>query len=143
MPLRHLSLILLLLATVLTGCSREPPEDGLQRAVSQLQENLEAKQNNAVLEQLHPQFIAQQQFDRDWARRTMALMFLRHRNVQVIALGTRNRLDPGSRTRGYTNSEVTLAGAEGLIPDSARQYSASLEWWLEDGEWKLARLDWK
>ena len=36
-----------------------------------------------------------------------------------------------------------LTGAEGLIPDSARLYDVKLEWWLDDGEWKLARLDWE
>ena len=39
--------------------------------------------------------------------------------------------------------ELALTGAEGLIPDSARHYSVRLEWWLEDGEWQLARLNWE
>ena len=70
-------------------------------------------------------------------------MFLRHKNVQIIALGKQSRIDPTYKDKGHTEAEVTMAGAEGLIPDSARHYSVNLEWWLEDDEWKLARLNWK
>ncbi|MCY1559332.1 hypothetical protein D9M68_963570 [compost metagenome] len=111
--------------------------------MQRLQDNLEAKKTSAVLEQLHPRFNAQQEHDRDWAKRTMALLFLRHRNVSVLALGKASRLDPTYGEKGYTEAQVALAGAEGLIPDSARHYGVKLEWWLDDGEWKLARLDWQ
>ena len=49
-------------------------------------------------------------------------------------------------SRSASGADVVVAaltGAEGLIPDSARHYSVTLEWWLEDGEWKLARLGWE
>ncbi|MBF7728550.1 hypothetical protein [Pseudomonas sp. N040] len=143
MAVRILGLICIFLLGGFSGCTRDTPEAALERAVSLLQENLEAKRNSAVLEQLHPQFRAQQQYERDWAKRTMLLLFLRHKNVKVIALGKRSQLDPTFRDRGRTTAEVTLAGAEGLIPDSARHYRVRLEWWLEDGEWQLARLDWE
>lgn len=143
MPLRHLTLVCLLALIGLAGCSKDRPQAALEKAVSQLQENLEGKRSSAVLEQLHAQFIAEQQYDRDWARRTMAMLFLRYNNVRVIALGKHSQIDPVSPAKGHTSAEVTLAGAEGLLPDSARQYSVDLEWWLEDGDWQLARLDWK
>ena len=95
------------------------------------------------MEQLHLQFSAQQQYDRTWAQRTMALLFLRHKQVRVMAIGTRSEIDPTYSNRGHTRAEVALTGAEGLIPDSARHYSVRLEWWLEDGEWRLARLNWE
>lgn len=143
MALRRIPLISLLLLLLLAGCQRETPLQALEQASSTLQDNLEAKDANAVLEQLHPQFLAQQQYDRDWAKRTMALLFLRHRQVQVIALGRRSELDPSYPDRGYTRAEVTLTGAENLLPDSARHYSVELQWWWEEGRWQLARLDWE
>lgn len=143
MALRTLGLVGLLALAALTGCSRDTPQVALERAVTQLQENLEAKATAEVLDQLHPEFSAQQQFDRDWAKRTMTLLFLRHKNVQVIALGEQSRVDPTYKNKGHTKAQVTLAGAEGLIPDSARSYSVQLEWWLEGQEWKLARLNWE
>ena len=143
MPLRQLTLVYLLVFTGLAACSSDAPDAALQKAVSQLQENLEAKCGKAVFEQLHEQFIANQQYDRDWARRTMTLLFLRHKNVRIIALGKHSQIDPVYRDKAHTTAEVTLTGADGLIPDSARQYSVDLEWWLEDGDWRLARLEWK
>ena len=143
MPLRQLVLLCLLTLAGISACSREAPQAALEKAVVQLQENLEAKRSGAVLEQLHEQFSAEQQYDRDWARRTMAVLFLRHKNIQVIALGKSSQIDPTYRDKGHTHAEVALTGAEGLLPDSARHYSVDLEWWLEDGEWKLARLDWQ
>ncbi|MCY1379785.1 hypothetical protein D9M69_675350 [compost metagenome] len=143
MLLRKFALPTLCVLAILAGCGRDDPAAALDAAVQQLQDNLEAKQTGAVLEQLHPQFIAQQEHDRDWARRTMALLFLRHKNVSVLALTKASHLDPTYSEKGYTEAQVALAGAEGLIPDSARQYGVKLEWWLDDGEWKLARLDWQ
>ena len=133
----------LLACALLSGCTPNDPQAALEAAVQQLQDNIEAKDNGAVLDQLHPQFSAQQQYDRTWAQRTMALLFLRHKQVRVMAIGTRSEIDPTYSNRGHTRAEVALTGAEGLIPDSARHYSVRLEWWLEDGEWRLARLNWE
>ncbi|WJN59109.1 hypothetical protein [Pseudomonas sp. SO81] len=133
----------LLIGSLLTGCAPSDPQAALEAAVQQLQDNIEAKRNDEVLDQLHPQFSAQQQYDREWARRTMALLFLRHKQVRVIAIGTSSEVDPTYSEKGHTRAEVAMTGAEGLIPDSARHYSVKLEWWLEDGEWKLARLNWE
>lgn len=143
MPLRQLVWVLLLVLSSLSACSRDTPEAALEKAVVLLQENLESKSSSAVLEQLHGQFAAQGQYDRDWAKRTMTLLFLRHKSVQVIALSKHSEIDPVYRDKGHSRVQIAMTGAEGLIPDSARHYSVDLEWWLEDGEWRLARLDWK
>ncbi|WP_137973505.1 hypothetical protein [Pseudomonas sp. F(2018)] len=143
MPTQRFALAFLLICTLLAGCTPSDPQAALEAAVQQLQDNIEAKRNDEVLDQLHPQFSAQQQYDREWARRTMALLFLRHKQVRVIAIGTSSEVDPTYSEKGHTRAEVAMTGAEGLIPDSARHYSVKLEWWLEDGEWKLARLNWE
>ncbi|KRW58963.1 hypothetical protein [Pseudomonas sp. TTU2014-080ASC] len=134
---------ILISITLLVGCGRkDDPLSALEAAVEQLQTNLEAKQTGDVLDQLHPQFSAQQNYDRDWAKRTMLLLFMRHKNVKVIGLSKQSSLDSTYRDRGHTEAQVALTGAEGLIPNSAGHYTVKLEWWQEDGEWKLARLNW-
>ena len=143
MPTQRFALAFLLICALLAGCTPSDPQAALEAAVQQLQDNIEAKRNDEVLQQLHPQFSAQQQYDREWARRTMALLFLRHKQVRVIAIGTSSEVDPTYSDKGHTRAEVAMTGAEGLIPDRARHYSVKLEWWLEDGEWKLARLNWE
>jgi len=144
MSARRFALLLVLPLLLLTGCgAKDDPQASLEAAVQRLQDNLEAKDAGAVLEQLHPQFSAQQEFDRDWARRTMALLFLRHKHVRVIALSKNSRLDPTYSEKGHSQAQVALTGTEGLIPDSARHYAVKLEWWREGDEWQLARLRWE
>jgi hypothetical protein len=144
MSARTFALPLLVFFFVLAGCgAKDDPQVALEAAVQRLHDNLEAKSTSAVLDQLHPTFAAQQEFDRDWAKRTMTLLFLRHKNVQVIALSKNSWIDSTYSEKGHTEAQVALAGAEGLIPDSARHYTVKLEWWLEGGEWQLARLAWE
>jgi hypothetical protein len=144
MSVRQFALPFILFFILLSGCGgRDDPQAALEAAVQQLQDNLESKQTRAVLEQLHPQFSAQQSFERDWAQRTMTLLFLRHRNVQVLALSKHSQIDPTYRDKGHSEAQVALTGAAGLIPDSARHYSVKLEWWLEGEQWKLSRLHWQ
>ncbi|GIZ10984.1 hypothetical protein [Pseudomonas sp. NCCP-436] len=145
MSSRQLALwpLLLTIALLLGGCSRNDPQVALEAATQRLQENIEAKNTSAVMDQLHGEFLARQSLDREWARRTMTLLFLRHRNVRVIALSKSSWVDPVVSSRGHSEAQIALTGAEGLIPDSARHYAVRLEWWLEDGEWKLGRLDWE
>lgn len=145
MSMRHLAWSLFLSLTfLLVGCGpREDPQAALEAAVQQLQDNIEAKRTGAVMDQLHGDFLARQELDREWAKRTMMLLFMRHKNIKVIALGKSSWIDSAVSSKGYTEAQVALTGAEGLIPDSARHYSVKLEWWLDDSEWKLARLDWE
>ncbi len=145
MSMRHLVWSLFVaLSLSMIGCgARDDPQAALEAAVQQLQDNIEGKRTGAVMDQLHDDFLARQELDRDWAKRTMTLLFLRHKNIQVIALGKNSWIDAAISSKGYTEAQVGLSGAEGLIPDSARHYSVKLEWWLDGDEWTLARLDWE
>jgi len=144
MPTRIFALAFLMFCALLSGCSgKNDPQAALEAAVQQLQDNLEAKQKNAVLDQLHPQFSAQGEFDREWAKRTMLLLFMRHKNVEVLALSKASYVHETYREKGFTEAQVALVGAESLIPDSARHFTVEMEWWLEGDEWKLARLSWQ
>lgn len=127
---------------LLAGCGREAPEAALESAARTLQESIENRDTAALLAQIHPDFRANQNLDREWLRRTAALMFLRHRNVRVLALSSDSWLDPSYTSKGHSEAQVALTGAQGLVPERVGHYSVRLEWWLEDGEWLLARLDW-
>lgn len=142
MPVRNIAIVTLLLALLLAGCSRDDPRAALESAAKALQDSIENKDTAALMERLHPDFLANQRLDREWARRTAALMFLRHRNVRVLALTSDSWIDPSYSNRGHTEAQVALTGAQGLLPERAGHYQVRLEWWLEDGEWLLARLDW-
>ena len=99
-----------------------------------LQDNLEAKKTSAVLDQLDIAFRAQRELDRDWAKRTMTLMFLQHQNVRIVAVSRSSRIDAQTPTPGLTDAQVLLTGAQGLVPDWARLHQREL---IE--AWALAR----
>lgn len=143
MSTRKFALGLILAMVFLGGCGKNDPQAALEAAVQQLQDNIEAKRTSAVLDQLHPQFATMEQNDRDWAKRTMTLLFMRYKNIAVLALSKDSQVDPTYKDKGTTHAQVALTGAEGLIPDSARHYGVTLEWLLDNGEWKLSRLDWE
>ncbi|MDR0775469.1 MAG: hypothetical protein LBE81_02385 [Azonexus sp.] len=139
----NLRRFILLCAILLAACGRSDPQAALDNAARNLQTALENKDASAVMELLHPDFAAQQpEDDREWAKRTMTVMFLRHKNIQVIALLQKSWIDPQVSSRAFTDAQVALTGAEGVIPDSARQYRVQLEWSLLDKQWKLRRLQW-
>lgn len=139
---RRFALMVLVAGAGLASCVRDDPKAALEAAVQRLQDNLEAKKTSAVLEQLHSKFRAQDEFDSAWARQTMTLMFLRYANIRLVALTRSSRLDPVASHKGYTEAQVLVTGAQGLIPDEAVPYSVTLQWQLEGTDWKLFDLRW-
>lgn len=129
--------------TLLAGCGREDSQTALESAVQSLQDSVENKDNGELMARIHPEFSANQRLDRDWVQRTAALMFLRHGNVKVIALNRQNWIDPTYPDKGYSEAQVALTGAERWLPQRVGHYHVRLEWWREDGEWLLARLNWE
>lgn len=138
---RHL---LLAGALSLVACGQpDDPQVALDAAVQRLQDALEAKDTDAVLDLLDAKFRAQDELDREWARKTMGLMFLRYRQVKVIAVSRSSRVDPASDRIGRTEAQVLVTGAQGLIPERASPYALRLEWWREGDDWKLRDLRWE
>ena len=97
----------------------------------------------ALRDALHPDFLAQDRHDRNWATRTAGTLFLRHRNVRVLVLSGSSWIDPALPSRGFSEAQVALSGAEGLLPERLGHYQVRLEWWRENEHWLLARLYWQ
>ena len=142
-PSRRLVLAQLLTLALLGACSRDDPQAALEAAVQQLQDNLEARKASAVLAQLDDQFRAQDDLNREWAQRTMTLLFLRYANVKVVALTRTSRIDPKARHVAFTEAQVLLTGAQGLVPEQAAPYNVKLQWRLDGKQWKLFALEWQ
>jgi hypothetical protein len=134
---------LLPLALFLGACGKDDPEAALDAAVTELQAALEAKAAGRVLDLLHPAFTARGADDgRDWAKRTMNLMFMRYRNISIVVPWRSNKLDPRVPDRAATEAEVTLLGAERLLPENVRHYRVRLAWGRDGTAWKVTRLEW-
>ena len=138
-----LASLLLALAFGLSACGKADPQASLEAAVQKLQDNLEAKDTGAVIDQLDTGFQAQDGLDRDWARKTMTLMFLRYASVKVIAVTRKSSIDPTAPQTGLTQAQVLVTGAQGLIPERAAPYEVRLEWRRVSDEWKLTRITWE
>jgi hypothetical protein len=134
---------LLLVPLGLAGCGKTDPQAALEAAVQELQVNLEAKKAGAVMDQLHPSFQAGEGMDREWAKRTMALMFMRYASIKIIAVTRHSRIDAGSSQVGHTEARVVVSGAQGLIPERAEPYAVTLQWRLDGSDWKLIELQWE
>jgi len=129
----------------LAACGKpDDPQASLEAAVQRLQDALEAKDADAVLDLLDPRFRAQDDLDREWARKTMALMFLRYAQVRVIAVTHSSRVEGDAASLGRTEAQVLITGAQGLVPERAAPYAVQLEWRREgDADWKLRDLRWQ
>lgn len=134
---------MLLAAMLAAGCGRDDPQAALDAAVQRLQDALEARDTGAVLALLDRGFLAQREHGRDWAQRTMTLLFLRHSTVKVLALSRSSRVDEKARHVGFTEAQVLLVGADGLVPQRAAPYAVTLRWQREGGDWKLLNVDWE
>ncbi len=142
MPVWKLAAAASLLALSMIGCGREDTQAALEAAAKSLQDSMENKDNRELMSHIHPEFTANGELDREWVKRTAALMFLRHRNVRGIALNSRSWIDPTYPDKGHSEAQVALTGAEGLLPQRVGHYNVQMEWWRTDGEWQLARLRW-
>jgi len=143
MPTRRRVLALGAVAALPIACGRDDPQAALDAAAQQLQDHLEAKDAAAVLALLDAQFRAQDELDREWARRTMALLFLRHAKVSVVTLARTSRIDPNARHVGFTEAQVLLSGAQDLIPERVAPYTVTLQWRHDGSRWKLFALAWQ
>ena len=135
--------VLFCLTVGLTACSKDDPQVSLEAAVQQLQDQIEARDTGAVMDLLDARFRAQDEYDADWARKTMTLMFLRYAQVKVIAVSRNSRIDPPGSPIGLTEAQVVVTGAQGLIPERVTPYAVTLEWRLEGTDWKLRDLRWE
>jgi hypothetical protein len=134
---------LLLVPLLLAGCGKTNPQAALEAAVQKLQDNLEARKTGDVMDQLHANFQAGEGMDREWAKRTMTLMFMRYANIKIIAVTRNSRIDAGSSQVGHTEAQVLVTGAQGLIPERAEPYAVKLQWRLDGSDWKLIELHWE
>ena len=130
-------------ASALVACSKSDPQARLDAAVDALQAAIEARDTGDVMDLLDDNFRGSANLDPQEARRMLTGVFLRYKNIRVVAVGRRSQVDPVTPTLGRVEAQVLVTGAQGLIPERVEPYGVKMEWRLVDGDWKLSDLRWE
>lgn len=137
-------LVLMAALTVgLLACGSKDPQNALEEAARQLEENIKNQQTSAVMQQLHTDFLAQQHYGRQEIRQQMLGLFMRYKSINILVLNRDCQLDKGFYDRGLCTAQVGITGAQRLIPERAEHYRVSSVWQLTDKKWQLLQLDWQ
>lgn len=122
------------------GCAKEPPEAALRATITGMQAAAEERDAEALAEAVSEEFVGPEGMDRDQLRRTLAIAWLRDRNVGV-KVGPLDVALVGDRAR--VEFTAGTAGGEGWLPDRAQLYRVKTAWRLEGGDWKLISATWQ
>ena len=129
-------------ASALVACSKSDPQARLDAAVDALQAAIEARDTGDVIDLLDANFRGSANLDPQEARRMLTGIFLRYRNIKVIAVARKSEVDPVTPTLGRVEAQVLVTGAQGLVPERVEPYAVKMEWRLVGGDWKLSDLRW-
>ena len=135
----RMALMAALIATA-AGCGKAPPEEALRATVAGMQAAAEARDADAVADAVSEEFVGPDGMDRDQFRRTMALVWLRDKQVGV-QLGPLDVELVGDRARVEFTAGTT--GGAGWMPERAQLHQVKTGWRLEGGDWKLISASWE
>lgn len=139
---------IVLLIVLLAGCSqRAGPEQAVRESIVTLETALAERSPGDVLDTLADSFLGgrsgQLDMDKDGAKKTLAVYFLRYHRIRVVVTQVEVEVDPYEPALARATANVALAGGESLIPNSAGFYQVESHWQEIDGAWQITRLQWR
>jgi len=136
---RGIGLLILLLA--LGACSQTPDETQIKQQLDEIIDAIEARESRVVLGKLADHFSGPNNQNKRDIHQLMIASFLRYKNIKVIRTGLTDIQIQEQSAR--VTFDVTLTGANRLIPEHLRNYRVSTGWNKIDGDWLLLQADWK
>jgi len=125
---------------LLSACNQAgTPEQIITENLEHLEQGIEEKDPDMVLDLIHPNFGTRSGHDKLWLKRTMAFYMLKHTQIEIVSSGLEVDMEP-EVARARFNAVVT--GGQGLIPNQGALYQVQTEWRLEDGDWLLVYAAW-
>ena len=128
------------LALVLAGCRKEPPEQALRSTIAAMEAAAEKHDNDALFASIAEDFSGSEGMDRQAFRRYVTFTGMRSKSVGVQLGPLDVKLFDQRATVTFT---AALSGGEGLLPDRVQVYDVDTGWRLDGGEWKLISAKWK
>ena len=129
-----------ILALVLAGCRKEPPEQALRNTIAAMETAAEKHDNDALFASIAEDFSGSEGMDRQAFRRYVTFTGMRSKSVGVQLGPLDVKLFDQRATVTFT---AALSGGEGLLPDRVQVYDVDTGWRLDGGEWKLISAKWK
>jgi len=124
---------------VLTACSRPADEAALRAQVDVLQQAVEDRSADRLLESVDEGFVGPGGMDRDGLKRYATLMLLRQQQVAIVIGPVDVQLFEDRATARF-NAVVT--GASRFIPEGIESRRVETVWVRDGDEWRLLSADW-
>ena len=122
----------------LVGCKEQSPEAKIRKAFDACIQAVEARNAGGAVEGLSKDFQGPEGLDKPGSR--LYLMgLLRQEKVGITVLG--NRVEVKGAEADQSVELMLTSKGEGLLPKDASRRIYRLHWKLEDGEWRLGRLE--
>lgn len=134
--------LVVLLLVMLLGCSEpESAEAMVATKIEQIQQGIESKSADDVLDNIYDQFGTAKGQDKQWIKRTLAFYMLRHQAINTVITSIQVEVESIDSAKAQFNALLT--GGEGLIPQRGALYRVQTDWRIEGGEWVLVYADWE
>lgn len=141
--MRMLTWMLLTLALLLAGCSREPAVEQLLERADALETAIEDKQNNTAMAMLSEDFTTGNGQNRQDAQRLLLMYAMRHQKISVVRSQIEASLDSAYADQAQITFVAIVTGGEGWLPERGRSYRVDSRWTFIEGEWYLNTLRWE
>lgn len=126
----------------MVSCTETPAEEAIRANIKSMQQAAEDKSPRKAVEFLADNFTGNQGIDKTGLRRLMAVIFLKHQNINVVISRLDievNQQDPYS---AGMSAVVIVSGAQNILPQDGRIYQITGEWQYIDGDWMLVHALW-
>lgn len=133
------SVLFLLIALWLTGCSKTPDEQLIREAIDEIETAVQDRQTQPVIQRLAEGFRGPQDMNVRQVRQLMAAHYFRNRNINVVLAGMRIQINGIDAS---VNFNAVVTGGVGTLPDQLQYYDVETVWRKIDGDWRIIRADW-
>ena len=129
------------LATVLAGCSSDPPETALRAQLAEMQTSASEGRIGDFMDAVSDDFVGNQGMDHAALRNLLRAQMLGKSRIGVTSGPVQIELHGEKATVAF--SAVLTGGRGRLMPDSTQSYSITSGWRLEQGQWRVYYADWE
>lgn len=134
------SFITLITLLMLLGCEDpSQPEHMITDNITRLEEGIENKDADQVLDLLHDNFGTQSGDDKLWVKRVLALYMLKYNNIEIVTSNMTVEINSDNATANFS---VLVTGGEGLLPEQGALYKVEMDWRIQDKKWLLIYTNW-